>query len=85
MKLNRRKLLQVSGVASLGAIAVSQLNPRAKAQKPVKSKLVAQADTYAAQVDEGLSYFQEQAVKQLPLVEALAAAIASGDLETAAS
>lgn len=83
MKLNRRKLLQVASAAGLGAVAVTQLNSSAKAQKAGKSRLVAQADTYAAQVDEGLSYFKEQAVQQLPLVEALAAAIASGDLEAA--
>ena len=84
MKLNRRKLLQISGIAGLGAVATAKLNRPAKAQKNnSKTRLVAQADKYAAQVDAGLSYFKEKAVEQLPLVEALAAAIKSGDLAAA--
>jgi len=83
MKLNRRKLLQVAGIASVGAVATSQLSRPAKAQKNSKTRLVAQADKYAAQVDAGLSYFKEQAAEQLPLVEALAAAIKSGNLTAA--
>jgi iron uptake system component EfeO len=82
MKLNRRKLLQVAGIASLGTVTVSQVARPLKAQAS-RPRLLAQADKYAAQVDEGLSYFQEQANKQLPLVEALVTAIASGDLEAA--
>lgn len=38
---------------------------------------------YAAQVDAGLAYFRRRADDQLPLVNALREAIASGDLETA--
>ena len=83
MKLNRRKLLQVAGIASVGAVATSQISRPAKAQKNHQTRLLAQADRYAAQVDAGLNYFKEQAVEQLPLVEALAAAIASGDLAAA--
>ena len=80
MKLNRRRLLQVSGVAGLSAVVASGLNRPAKAQK---TRLLVQADPYAARVDAGLNYFKEQAEKQLPLVEKLATAIASGDLEAA--
>ncbi|MCC0176257.1 EfeM/EfeO family lipoprotein [Waterburya agarophytonicola K14] len=83
MKLNRRKLLQVAGIAGVTTVAVSQLSSPAKAKQNSKTKLLAQADQYSAQVDAGLSYFQEQAVAELPLVEALAAAIASGDLAAA--
>ena len=83
MKLNRRKLLQVAGVASVGVVATSQLNRSVKAQNTGKKRLLAQADKYAAQVDAGLEYFKQQAVEQLPLVEALAAAIKSGDLAAA--
>ena len=83
MKLNRRRLLQVAGIASVGAVATSQLNRPAKAQKAGKTRLLAQADQYAAQVDSGLEYFKQQAVEQLPLVEALAAAIKCGDLSAA--
>ena len=38
---------------------------------------------YAAQVDEGLSYFRQRADDQLPLVEALLAAIKANDMERA--
>ena len=83
MKLNRRKLLQVAGIAGVGAVATSQLSRPVIAQNQGKSRLLAQADPYAAQVEAGLAYFKEQAVTQLPLVEALAAAIKSGDLAAA--
>ena len=83
MILNRRKLSQVAAIASARTITVSQLGSPAKAQKNGKTRLVAQADQYAAQVDAGLNYFKEQAAQQLPLVEALAAAIKSGDLAAA--
>lgn len=83
MKLNRRKLLQVTGMAGLGAVAASKLSRPAKARENGKTRLLAQADKYAAQVDAGLNYFKEKAVEQLPLVEALAAAIKSGDLAAA--
>lgn len=83
MKVNRRKLLQAAGFAGLGAVATSQLNRSVTAQSIKSTRLVAQADKYAAQVDAGLAYFKEQAQVQLPLVEALAAAIASGDLAAA--
>jgi iron uptake system component EfeO len=83
MKINRRALLQVAAATGLGAVAVTQLGRSSSAQVDAKPRLTAQADTYAAQVDAGLAYFQEQAQKQLPLAEALAAAIASGDLEAA--
>jgi len=83
MKLNRRKLLQAAGIASFGAVATSQLNRSVKAQSGKKTRLVAQADKYAEQVDAGLTYFKEQAQVQLPLVEALAVAIRSGDLAAA--
>ena len=83
MKLNRRKLLQVAGIAGVGAVTASQINRPAKAEKTKKSRLLAQADKYAAEVDAGLNYFKEQAVEQLPLVEALAAAIKSGDIAAA--
>jgi iron uptake system component EfeO len=83
IQLNRRRLLKTAGIISLGAVTVSQLKRSAQAQKTNKPRLLTQADKYAAQVDAGLTYFQEQATKQLPLVEALEAAIASGDLEAA--
>ncbi|NJK57999.1 MAG: EfeM/EfeO family lipoprotein [Pleurocapsa sp. SU_5_0] len=83
IKLNRRRLLKGVGIVSLGAVTVSQLKHSAQAQKTNQPRLLAQADKYAAQVDAGLTYFQDQATKQLPLVEALEAAIASGDLEAA--
>ena len=83
MKLHRRKLLQTAGIAGLGVIATSGLNRSAKARGNGKTRLLAQADRYAAQVDAGLNYFKEKAVEQLPLVEALATAIASGDLAAA--
>lgn len=83
MKLNRRKLLQVAGIAGFGAVATSQLNRSVKAQSAKKTRLFAQADKYAEQVDAGLTYFKEQAQVQLPLVEVLATAIRSGDLAAA--
>lgn len=83
MKLNRRKLLQVAGIAGVGAVAASQLSRSATAQQNHKTRLVVQADPYAAQVDAGLNYFKEKAVEQLPLVEALATSIESGDLAAA--
>ena len=83
MKLHRRKLLQITGIAGLSAVAASGLSRPAKAQRKSNTRLLAQADRYAAQVDAGLGYFKEKAVEQLPLVEALAAAIASGDLASA--
>lgn len=85
MKLNRRKLLQAVGFAGVGAVATTQLqlNRSAKAQSGKNTRLVAQADKYAEQVDAGLTYFKQQAQEQLPLVEALAAAIKSGDLAIA--
>ena len=83
MKLNRRKLLQVAGIAGIGTVAASQISSRVRAQKSGKTRLLAQADPYAEQVDAGLNYFKEQAVAQLPLAEALSTAIASGDLAAA--
>lgn len=81
--INRRKLLQIAGIAGAGTVAVAQLSRPAKAKPANKARLLAQADKYAAEVDAGLTYFKEQAVAQLPLVEALAAAIKSGDLAAA--
>ena len=53
MKLNRRKLLQVAGIAGFGAVATSQLSRSVKAQSVKNTRLVAQADKYAEQVDAG--------------------------------
>lgn len=83
MNLNRRQLLQVAAATGIGTTLFSQ-TVRSSTQNDAKtSRLIAQADTYAAEVDRGLAYFKEQAVAQLPLVEALQTAIASGDIEAA--
>ena len=81
--INRRKLLQIGGMAGASAVAVAQLSRPAKAKPANKARLLAQADKYTAEVDAGLAYFKEQTMAQLPLVEALAAAIKSGDLAAA--
>lgn len=45
--------------------------------------LTAQANPYNSQVNDGVSYFQQRASEQLPLVETLLSALKSGDLERA--
>jgi len=45
--------------------------------------LVAQPNTYNAQVKSGVAYFSKRAKEQLPLVEKLVSALNSGDLEQA--
>lgn len=83
MNLNRRKLLQIATATGIGATLLAQVNRPSVASNAKKARLIAQTDSFAAEVDQGLAYFKEQAVLQLPLVEALASAIASGDLEAA--
>jgi iron uptake system component EfeO len=83
MNLNRRKLIQVAAATGIGTTILAQVNRSSTASNIKIPRLTAQADSFAAEVDLGLAYFKEQAVKQLPLVEALASAIAGGDLETA--
>ena len=83
MNLNRRKLLQVAAATGIGTTLLSQVGRPSKASNTKPSRLTAQADSFAAEVDAGLTYFKQQAVQQLPLVEALQSAIASGDLEVA--
>jgi iron uptake system component EfeO len=83
MNLNRRKLLQVAAATGVGTITLTGINRSSTASDKKPTRLTAQADSFAAEVDRGLAYFKEQAVKQLPLVEALASAIASSDLEAA--
>ncbi|NET64359.1 MAG: EfeM/EfeO family lipoprotein [Moorea sp. SIO1G6] len=80
MTINRRKILQITAVGGLGTLAASSLI------RPGSSKeLIAAAgrDPYAAEVDQGLRYFRQQAQVQLPLVEDLVKAIRSGNLENA--
>lgn len=83
MNLNRRKLLQVAAATGIGTTLLSQGGRSSSANSKKSHRLTAQADAFAAEVDEGLAYFREQAVRQLPLVEALASAIANKDLEAA--
>jgi iron uptake system component EfeO len=84
MNLNRRKLLQIAAATGIGATVLTKTNrPSTASDKKPTARLTAQADSFAAEVDRGLTYFKEEAVKQLPLVEALASAIATGDLEAA--
>lgn len=60
---------------SAGASGTAQL---CATPQPTRS-----APDFASEVDAGLDYFQQRADEQLPLVEALRDAIASGDLEMA--
>ena len=83
MNLNRRKLLQVAAATGISTTLLSQVNRSSSASEKKPYRLTAREDRFAAEVDEGLAYFQEQAVRQLPLVEDLALAIASNDLEAA--
>ena len=83
MKLNRRNLLQILSLTGLGTFASSQLSRGTASQINSKTRLTAQADAYASQVDAGLNYFKEQTKVQIPLVENLLAAIASGNLDAA--
>lgn len=83
MNLNRRKLLQVAAATGIGTTLLSQVDRSSSASENKPQRLTAQRDRFAAEVDEGLAYFKEQAVRQLPLVEALASAIADNDLEAA--
>lgn len=80
MNLNRRKLLQVAAATTIGTAIISQLDRSSSAKT---ARLTAQADSFAAEVEQGLAYFKDQASKQLPLAEALVSAIASNDLAAA--
>ncbi|NEP53196.1 MAG: EfeM/EfeO family lipoprotein [Moorea sp. SIO3C2] len=79
MTINRRRILQIAAVGGLGTVAASSLI------RPGSSKelIAAARDPFAAEVDQGLRYFRQQAQVQLPLVEDLVKAIRSGNLENA--
>lgn len=83
MNLNRRKLLQVAAATGIGTTLLSQVNRSSSASENKLHRLTAQRDRFAAEVDNGLAYFKEQAVRQIPLVETLASAIAENDIEAA--
>lgn len=94
--MNRRDILRASalaGVVTLASVSCSQRgsvsvdatsSAEAKSPASVSSSPASPPDArYAAQVDEGLRYFQEQAQRQIPLVEALLKAVQGSDLEKA--
>ncbi|VEP12009.1 conserved hypothetical protein [Hyella patelloides LEGE 07179] len=75
MNWNRRQLLQVAAATGIGTTLLSQVGRSSSASTGKLPRLTAQADAYAAEVDRGLAYFKEQAIQQLPLVEAWESAI----------
>lgn len=83
MTINRRQILQIATLGGIGTFATSHL-VTTTTTSIVQAKLpIATDNQYTAQVDAGLNYFQQLANKQLPLAEALEAAIRTGDLNKA--
>ena len=80
MSFNRRTLIKAAAIGGVGTIAASQLKRSTQAATPLMAR---DDNRYAAQVDEGLKYYKKLAAEQLPLVEALLAAIQSGNLSKA--
>ena len=80
MNLNRRKLLQVAAATTIGTAIISLLDRSSSAKT---ARLTAQANSLAAEVEQALAYFKDQASKQLPEAEALISAIAPNDLAAA--
>lgn len=86
MTINRRQVLQIATLGGIGTFATSRLVSSTKTSSIAQAKespTVATDNQYTAQVDAGLSYFQQLANKQLPLAEALEVAIRTGDLNKA--
>ena len=90
-KFSRGQFLKRAGVGggllvlSGGALAGGGRTARAHSTQESTGgeKTGSAQDPFAAQVDEGLQYFQKRADDQLPLAESLLAAIKAGNMEQA--